>query len=533
MNINDIEKYECNLCLEKIIDNDRIICPHCNIEICEKCFQYSITMEIENPKCIYCKNIITLEFILSNNSTKWCENIFLDYFSNLLLENEKTKIIDTLPKFKIINEIKLLKNERKNLLTNIKIKNLVKKKDLTQNDYDNLINERNLKNIKITNKINELEKEININKIKKEKIIYIKKCPINNCKGYISTKYICELCNINICKSCMCVKNDDHICDRNDIECAELIKNDSKPCPKCFVPIFKINGCNQMFCTNCNTAFHWITLKIDNGLIHNQHYFDYLKNLRSSTELNEINNSCDNITLLYNKIHGYINNSNGYINNFLIHNYYISSLEFQNEVIEILRNKIKNNFENYRIEYLSNKISEKNWSKKILNDSIYNQAMYSYIEIFEMYIIVIQDIFRKLCFDINEISKLKLKNTKKIIINFFLNKFNHDDILKNHYDLYREMQKNNIKFSNYADIEILIQTHDTIKWDNYNYDEHTMLDNFIYIYIDNDNIIKLFNDTEDKCNYIKKHFKKCIKETYQTFGILLSEDVQYYLYNRW
>ena len=57
-------EYECSLCTEKIIDNDRIICPHCSIEICESCFQYSITMEEKDPSCIYCKNPISIEFIL-------------------------------------------------------------------------------------------------------------------------------------------------------------------------------------------------------------------------------------------------------------------------------------------------------------------------------------------------------------------------------------------------------------------------------------------------------------------------------------
>ena len=47
--------YSCILYEELMIDNDRIICPFCNIEICEKCFQYSIMMELRNPICIYCK----------------------------------------------------------------------------------------------------------------------------------------------------------------------------------------------------------------------------------------------------------------------------------------------------------------------------------------------------------------------------------------------------------------------------------------------------------------------------------------------
>ena len=39
--------------------------------------------------------------------------------------------------------------------------------------------------------------------------------------------------------------------------------------------IHKIEGCNQMYCVKCGTAFDWKTLKIVTGVVHNPHYFEY------------------------------------------------------------------------------------------------------------------------------------------------------------------------------------------------------------------------------------------------------------------
>jgi hypothetical protein len=118
---------------------------------------------------------------------------------------------------------------------------------------------------------------------KDERKKFIMPCPGDNCKGYLSSQYKCELCKLFTCPDCFeligYTKEDEHVCKDDNIKSAELIKKETKGCPKCGVRIFKISGCDQMWCTECKVAFSWNTGKmVVNVSIHNPHYYEYMKN---------------------------------------------------------------------------------------------------------------------------------------------------------------------------------------------------------------------------------------------------------------
>jgi len=114
----------------------------------------------------------------------------------------------------------------------------------------------------------------------KKEPTFIRACPTENCRGFLDSKWKCGLCDLWTCSDCLVVKGPEqkcktHICNPDDVASAKMMAKDSKPCPKCAAGIFKIDGCDQMWCTMCHTAFSWTTGEIETRVIHNPHFFEY------------------------------------------------------------------------------------------------------------------------------------------------------------------------------------------------------------------------------------------------------------------
>ena len=109
----------------------------------------------------------------------------------------------------------------------------------------------------------------------------MKKCPADDCLGYLSSQWKCGTCDIWACPDCHVAKgfnrDEPHTCDPDTLATARLIAQDTKACPNCHIDIYKIDGCNQMWCVKCFTAFDWRTLRIETGVVHNPHYFQYMR----------------------------------------------------------------------------------------------------------------------------------------------------------------------------------------------------------------------------------------------------------------
>lgn len=95
----------------------------------------------------------------------------------------------------------------------------------------------------------------------------------------------CNVCSSIYCPECG-VKldpNEDHICLKDEIKSFKELQSNTRPCPKCASPIFKIEGCDHMFCVKCKTSFDWKTGEKISGY-GNPHRDEWLNNMGVSTE---------------------------------------------------------------------------------------------------------------------------------------------------------------------------------------------------------------------------------------------------------
>jgi hypothetical protein len=307
----------CFLCCE---DKLIIECPSCKFGSCEECWRIWL---LQNNKQICpnkCDVILSNYFIYQNFSTKWIKNVYTKHKINEYIKEFETmsqayikrvrisELISKLNDKKLVLEGELRRtkycDEEKREKIIIEIKDI--EKLLTF--YNNFVNSLNVSEDELNTFIDSHESRKN-----EKKIIFYCNCPSLNCRGMISNGWTCDECGISVCEKCKSVKNSGlHKCDPHTLASNDLIEKSSKQCPKCKIYIFKIEGCNDMFCNQCYTFFKWNTLQIiTDRTLHNPHFIELnnkLKKTRGDVETQTPTPACDqalfNWRLLHNSFVG-------------------------------------------------------------------------------------------------------------------------------------------------------------------------------------------------------------------------------------
>lgn len=395
------EKY-CGVCCEEFNASTRqeINCDfsNCDFSACKSCVRRYLLQSSLDPHCMSCKNMWGQEFIVMNLNRSFISKDYKNHRSELLLEQEMSKMPGTMEAAerikqaeekdkrvsKIDEEIECLKEE---------IRFLEKRR------YQYIRQAELLRNNKSSTK---------------EKQKFIMPCPNESCRGFLSSHYKCQICNIHTCPKCVEIigtnKNDAHVCDEEKVKSADFIRKSTKPCPCCGARISKVSGCDQMWCTECKTAFSWNTGNIEKGIVHNPHFYEYQKNINNGiVPRNPGDIVCGGLcdtwslrSLIRNKITG---NGQSLKNKKEFNLLYTELLSCHRECIHIsivvigpLRERLRpaDRNEQLRIDYILQKIDKNTLQSKLYKNDVTRKMDTEELHIYELWNETMIDLFAQI-----------------------------------------------------------------------------------------------------------------------------------------
>lgn len=263
---------ECGICCEPFNKSSHscIECEYvtCKYKVCVTCVRAYLLTSTNEPHCMECKQPWTPQFMLLMTK-KWMKETYRPHREKFLCDVELSKLAETM---EAAERYKMAKREE-----GIRYQLRVKERELRQqlNDLQNeisrsIVRERNL----MHNRPAEAAADV------VDKKVFFMSCPSSTCNGMLSTQYKCGICELFTCPTCHEIigenKTSEHTCDPNNIASAEAIKKETKQCPGCHNRIYRTEGCSQMWCTGCHTAFDWNTgRKVVSEQLHNPHWLEY------------------------------------------------------------------------------------------------------------------------------------------------------------------------------------------------------------------------------------------------------------------
>ena len=281
----------CDVCCEKfnLSNRRKVVCSYCPFNFCRTCCSEYVLSMPDDPQCMNCKKPWSREFLADSFTQVWMNTAYKAKRESLLFERERGLMPATQPyaekEVKKRTEEKLVQNYFKQKNEILEEYSAVRSKKYSNEIEKYAILEEVTDRLRIVeNRIAWCNSRIDYydgSDASVEKKQFVRCCPANECRGFLSTAWKCGVCEVWVCPECHEIKGHErdaeHTCKPDNLETARMLAKDSKPCPSCSAMIFKINGCDQMYCTQCNTAFSWNTGRIEKGRVHNPHYFEYLR----------------------------------------------------------------------------------------------------------------------------------------------------------------------------------------------------------------------------------------------------------------
>lgn len=276
---------ECEICAESFTVSairQKIICPSCDHEACSSCVRRFLLENTIQPQCMACRAPWTIEFVREHLPRSFLDSTYRTHQQGVIL----ARATATLPDLQEVVERRARIDRVRTEIA--EVSTAIRQLRITLGDLQDQLRRLQRGGDNIENPIGDGGAEILDQVVENEadtpRSTTIP-CPDATCRGFLSTVNRCGLCHQWFCGQCHGRKGErrdaPHECNEDDRATLRLLRENTRPCPNCRMGIFKVSGCDQMWCTQCQTAFSWRTGKaLRGGVIHNPHYYDYMRNHR-------------------------------------------------------------------------------------------------------------------------------------------------------------------------------------------------------------------------------------------------------------
>ena len=390
----------CELCCSEFnkSKNAKVNCPNCEYPVCRACTRIYLLGTMDSPHCLNCKTRWELDTLIQNTLKSYVNGDYRDHRKVMLFDHEKSRMPETMPAVENYKNVKSLTKEIK-----------IEREELNKIELAYFAQRNKVENLKY--KIRRYKN----GECKNEKREFKQKCPKEGCLGFLSTQWKCGLCNTKVCSKCLAVKEEEveHICNEDDVKSAEAIKKETRSCPTCATNIYKIQGCDQMWCTQCHTAFSWKTGQKVNGVIHNPHFFQWQNQGGQAPAINApgvqmcgglpgwniFRTTLRNlITILYKEQPELWNKIIKFSNNL-----YRGCAHFMEVEVDRLREQVNNAGNNtlIRIKYMAGEVSEDQFKSQIVTKDKKHNKIRAILEIYEFVNVALTETLR----DVHETNK--------------------------------------------------------------------------------------------------------------------------------
>lgn len=236
---------------------------------------------------------------------------------------------------------------------------------------------------------------------------FIRACPVDGCRGFLSTAWRCGTCETWVCRDCgepkLDQRDEAHVCDPDVAASHALLQRDSRPCPQCAAMIYKVEGCDQMWCTQCNVAFSWRTgAVVTNGVIHNPHYYEWLRRTRGDVPRAHGDVPCGGLPGAY-EVDAVLRRSTAItasetlrmrdLHRVLRHTQHVDLPRLRREADG---GGVAQRNADLRLRYLLNQVDQDEWRRKLQQREKRRERAFAVMQVYDMFVGAATDTFRAL-----------------------------------------------------------------------------------------------------------------------------------------